>query len=284
MAKEKDTKTEGGKVVKYSQVLPVSELETNDGQLDGLPKNPRYISDERFERLKLSLKKSPEFLEANPLKVFRMENGKHIIIAGNMRFLAGTAIGRGDFPCYVFPEGTPVEKLREYTIKDNLSYGSIDWEIINSDWDDDELADWDFEMPDGWQDDPLPGSEEYRQSETEKLSDLKFEDIYYEPKECPTLRLRDCVNVEKMEAKVAALDEYDLTEEQRETLRMFCYRFMKIDFESVANYYAFNAGEEERKAMERLRLVLVDGGIKGFINDDLLKVADGIIDEMEGEQ
>ena len=57
---------------------------------------------------------------------------------------------------------------------------------------------------------------------------------------------------------------------------MFAYRFIKIDFESVANYYYFNAGNEEQKAIERLRLVLVDGGIEGFIEDDLLKIMETI--------
>ena len=47
---------------------------------------------------------------------------------------------------------------------------------------------------------------------------------------------------------------------------------MQIDFESVANYYYFNANEEEKKAMERLRLVLTDNGVNGFIEDDLIKI------------
>ena len=48
--------------------------------------------------------------------------------------------------------------------------------------------------------------------------------------------------------------------------------FIKIDFESVANYYFFNAGEEEKKAIERLRLVLTDNGLNGFVEDDLIKI------------
>ena len=46
---------------------------------------------------------------------------------------------------------------------------------------------------------------------------------------------------------------------------------MKIDFENVANYYFFNACEEEQKVMERLRLVLCDAGLDGFIEDDILR-------------
>ena len=57
-------------------------------------------------------------------------------------------------------------------------------------------------------------------------------------------------------------------------LKKFACRFIKIDFEAVANYYYFNAGEEEKKAIERLRLVLTDNGANGFIEDDMLRLAD----------
>ncbi len=108
---------------------------------------------------------------------------------------------------------------------------------------------------------------------TEILSDVSFSDIYYQPEEKPNIKLVDCVNLEKFNAKIKALEEYKLTEEQREVLKLFAYRFIKIDFENVANYYAFNASEEEQRVMERLRLVLVDGSIDGFIQDELLRIA-----------
>jgi len=47
---------------------------------------------------------------------------------------------------------------------------------------------------------------------------------------------------------------------------------VRIDFEAVANYYAFCATETERAALERLRCVLVDGGVDGFVEDDLLRI------------
>ena len=53
---------------------------------------------------------------------------------------------------------------------------------------------------------------------------------------------------------------------------MFAYRFIKIDFEQVANYYYFNASDEEQKAIERLRLILTDNGLNGFIQDDLIRI------------
>lgn len=141
MAKSKDT-------IEYSHILNKSVLETNDGQLQGLQRNPRFIKDEKFAKLKHSLEQSPEFLKARPLLVYPMDNGHYIIAGGNMRFLAGCEIGITDFPCYIFPKETTVDKLREYVIKDNLAYGSTDWELIANEWDTDDLEDWGMDIPD----------------------------------------------------------------------------------------------------------------------------------------
>ena len=98
------------------------------------------------------------------------------------------------------------------------------------------------------------------------------------------LKLRDCVNLDKYEKKMAAIKKMKLSDEEKEVLRLFAYRFIKIDFESVANYYAFNASEEMQKAIERLRLVLVDNGEKGYIEDDMLKIVNAEINEELGGQ
>ena len=131
----------------YTHVLPCEVIEMNDGQLEGLPKNPRYIKDERFAKLKLSLEQSPEFLEANPLKVYPLDNGHYIIIGGNMRFLAGKEVGIKEFPCYIFKKETTVEKLKEFVIKDNIAFGSTDWDALaNDDWDVSDLEDWGMDV------------------------------------------------------------------------------------------------------------------------------------------
>lgn len=107
---------------------------------------------------------------------------------------------------------------------------------------------------------------------TEALSAIEYNSCYYEPKEQPNIKLEDCINFDKFNSKVKALDEFRLSDDERKVLMWFCYRFLKIDFESVANYYAFNASEEMKKAMERLRLVLVDGGVDGFVEDELIRI------------
>lgn len=138
------------KQTQANKKIPLSEIELNEGQLDGLPSNPRFIKDEKFASLVRSLQESPEFLKARPLLVYQMKNGKYITIAGNMRLRALRELGAKDVPCYVFPKSTSVKKLREYTIKDNMAYGQIDWENIVNEWEPEELKEWDFEMPEDW--------------------------------------------------------------------------------------------------------------------------------------
>ena len=127
------------------QMLPIEVLELNYGQLQGLPKNPRYIRDDEYERLKRSIQESPEFLEARMLLVYPLDNGKYIVIAGNMRLRACSELGFKELPCYIFKKETPIEKLKEYTIKDNANFGNWDYDILaNESWSDDldKLAEW----------------------------------------------------------------------------------------------------------------------------------------------
>jgi hypothetical protein len=154
-------------------------LELNNGQLKGLPKNPRFIKDEKFNALVQSVQKSPEFLDARPLLVYPLDKDKYIVLCGNMRLRACRELGMLEVPCYVFPKSTPIEKLREYTIKDNMEYGQIDWETIANEWDAVELKEWNFELPE-WEQDELPEEpEELTQEDKNKPFVIKIvcEDI-----------------------------------------------------------------------------------------------------------
>ena len=139
---------------KKYQKIELGKLELNEGQLDGLPRNPRFIRDEKFKQLVRSIEQSPEFLDARPLLVYPLDGGNFITLAGNMRLRACRELGMDDVPCYVFPKSTSKEKLREYVIKDNLPYGQTDWDVLKE-WNTEELKDWDFDIPEGWLDDEL---------------------------------------------------------------------------------------------------------------------------------
>lgn len=217
------------------------------------PENPRVIKDAQFKKLVNSIKEFPEMLKLRPLVIDN--DGK--IIGGNMRFKACKEIGLKDV--YIIKAKNLSEKqIKQFIIKDNVNFGEWDWDSLANEWDIKHLEDWAVNVP--------------TIKNTELLSGLEYKPLYYEPKEIPNINLEDCIDLKKYNEKVKCLDEFNLNKKQKEILKMFAYRFIKIDFENVANYYYFNANEEEQKAIERLRLVLTDNGLNGFIQDDLIKL------------
>lgn len=119
-----------------NEIIKIELLQENKGQIKGLGKNPRRINDVQLEKLKGSIKESPEILQYRTLLVFPL-NGKYVIICGNMRYKACKELGYKEMPCYVLPENTSVQKLKEFCVKDNIDYGVWDDNLILSeDWTD----------------------------------------------------------------------------------------------------------------------------------------------------
>lgn len=125
--------------------LSIKLLQCNEGQVEGLPKNPRFIKDERFEKLKKSLTDDPEMLHLRELIVYP-HNGKYVVIGGNMRLRAAKQLGFKEMPCKVLAEDTPIEKLKAYTIKDNNAFGNDDFDLLANEWDTEFLEDMGFDF------------------------------------------------------------------------------------------------------------------------------------------
>ena len=147
-----------------TQLVKIKDLKNNIGQIDGLPKNPRILKDDKFIKLKKSLEDDPEMLELREVIAYD-NNGELIVICGNMRLKALKELGIKEVPTKILPTETSVEKLKAYTIKDNVSFGDHDWEVLSNEWDNNQLEDWgldlvgfdldsdelgtDFSLPDG---------------------------------------------------------------------------------------------------------------------------------------
>ena len=145
MAKKQDTP----EVVAQTVMLPLTKIETNHGQIEGLPKNPRVLRDAQFERLKKSILDNPEMLTLRELLVYP-HKGKYVVIGGNMRLRVLQDLGEKTVPCKIIPEDTSVDNLRAYTIKDNTSGGEWDWDDLANAWDEEELEAFGLDLPDGW--------------------------------------------------------------------------------------------------------------------------------------
>lgn len=127
-------------------VIQVGQLEYNRGQLEGLPKNPRFFRDYRYEAMKRSIEESPEMLSLRELIVYPIEDGKYIVVCGNLRLRACRELGYKELPCKVLDAATDVRKLREYATKDNVSFGENDMDVMLNEWDTSELSDWGIEF------------------------------------------------------------------------------------------------------------------------------------------
>ena len=105
------------------------------------PNNPRLIKDESFKKLVKSVREFPEMLDARPLVL----NKDNVILGGNMRYKAAKEAGLKDIPVKIVDWSE--EKQREFIIKDNVSGGEWDWDLIANEWDTQELDDWGLDIP-----------------------------------------------------------------------------------------------------------------------------------------
>lgn len=172
------------KIGEYADI-DITRLEYNDGQLEGISKNPRYLKESEHDKLKKSLTDSPEFLEYKPLMVYAMDNGNYVTICGNMRLRVANELrldGHSEFdtiPCVVLKADTPIEKIKEYAIKDNVQAGNWDWdELANGEWEIEDLDDWGVNtsfLNAGESDaDTLDGLFDTEDDKEEKTKDLKI--------------------------------------------------------------------------------------------------------------
>jgi ParB-like chromosome segregation protein Spo0J len=118
----------------HFQYLKISKVLPN-------PENPRVIKDHKYKALVKSIKEFPKMLEIRPIVV----NSDMIILGGNMRLRACQEAGLKDIPVIIAKELTESEQ-REFTIKDNVSFGEWDWDALANDWDDSELNDWGLDV------------------------------------------------------------------------------------------------------------------------------------------
>ena len=121
-------------------IVKLSTLHLNDGSF-GLPKNPRFIRDDRFRALCRSVADNPEYMPARPIIV----NEDGVILGGNMRLRAAIAAGVEMIPVTIVDWSE--EKQRQFIIKDNVSGGEWDWEMLANEWNDAELIDWGVDLP-----------------------------------------------------------------------------------------------------------------------------------------
>lgn len=132
--------------------MPLSKIHPNTGQLisKGIPKNPRFIREGKYEKLLQSIKDDPEMLSLRELIVLDSgdKNVGYVIIGGNMRFRAMKELGYKEAPTKILPSDFPVDKARRIILKDNASFGETDFDALLSDWSIEDISSAAIDIPD----------------------------------------------------------------------------------------------------------------------------------------
>ncbi len=124
--------------------MKLSELKTN-------PTNPRIIKDDKFKKLVQSLKDFPEMMEKRPLVcVTDTSDGKLYPLGGNMRLKALQELKYREIPdsWVMIADDWTEEQRKEFIVKDNVSFGEWNWDVLQSDWSFDDLENWGLDVPD----------------------------------------------------------------------------------------------------------------------------------------
>lgn len=129
--------------------LSLKDIDLNEGQIEGLPANPRNWTKEELKSLALSLTETPELFEMRcPIVV--PHEGRYVVLGGNLRIAAARENKEKEVTCFVF-NSTSIEKMKEIVIKDNGAWGKWDYDALANEWSDLPLSDWGIPV---WEESP----------------------------------------------------------------------------------------------------------------------------------
>jgi hypothetical protein len=113
------------------------------------PKNPRIIRDDKFKKLVASIEGFPEMMEKRPMVCVTDVDGKLYPLGGNMRLRAIQELGMKEIPdsWVTLADDWTQEKRKEFTIKDNASFGEWNYDDLANEWDAEQLSDWGVDVP-----------------------------------------------------------------------------------------------------------------------------------------
>ena len=236
------------------KTVKISEVKVN-------PNNPRLIKDDKFKKLVQSVKDFPEMLNIRPIVV----NKDMIILGGNMRFKACKEAGLKEVPIII--TDLTEEQQREFLIKDNVSGGEWDWDILANEWDADNITKWGLDLPLGY-------------DEQEEIYSTKIESPIYTPKgEKP--KETELYSLGKYNELIDKINLSSLSDGKKLFLQLAATRHIEFDYSKIAEFYSHEE-KETQDLMEDNALVIIDydkaielGFVKLFNDLETLSEIDG---------
>ena len=149
-----------------AEIVKISDVKVN-------PNNPRLIKDDKFAKLVQSIKDLPQMLAIRPIVV----NTDMVVLGGNMRLKACKEAGLKEVPI-IIADNLTEEQQREFLIKDNVSGGEWDWQMLANDWDTEQLNDWGLDIPNFEPEQVLEAVEDDYEIPDEIQTDIVLGDLF----------------------------------------------------------------------------------------------------------
>lgn len=218
-------------------------------KVKGNPNNPRIIKNNKFKKLVKSIKEFPEMLKLRPIVV----DEDMMVLGGNMRLKASIEAGLKEV-WIDKAEGLSEEQKQEFVIKDNLSFGEWDWDLIANDWTDLPLETWSMDLP-------LFKENAY----TKNIKSPEYKAKGAKPE------MFELYNDDKTEKLIEKINNADISEEDKTFLKKAAYRHIVFNYENIAEFYT-HSSKEVQELMEESALVIID--LKSAINNNFVQMTE----------
>jgi hypothetical protein len=239
---------------------------TKIGKIKLNPDNPRIVDDEKFNKLVNSIKEFPQMLDIRPIVV----NADMMVLGGNMRLKACKEAGLKEVPTIKAKDLTE-EQQREFIIKDNVGFGTWDWELLSAEWNTELLGEWGLELEftfDSFDDD----------SYTKKIDAPKYEPSETKP------NLKELVDTDKTDELIDNINKADIASNVKEFLIKSAQRHTVFDYSKIADFYT-HSDKYVQELMEESALIIIDfkkAIAQGYVNINQ-EITDKYIEEYGNE-
>jgi len=117
-------------------------------QVKANPNNPRLIKDDKFNKLVNSIREFPKMMTLRPMVV----NNEWVVLGGNMRLKALIELGYKQIPDEWVKQASELteDEARRFIIADNVGFGENDWDMLEDEWNVEDLEAWGVDLPIGW--------------------------------------------------------------------------------------------------------------------------------------
>jgi ParB-like chromosome segregation protein Spo0J len=109
------------------------------------PNNPRVLRDDKFQKLKQSIKEFPKMLSLRPMVI----DENNVVLGGNMRLRVLQELGFNDIDEAWVKRSSDLteEEKKRFIIADNVAFGEWDWDTLANDWEVVDLEAWGLDIP-----------------------------------------------------------------------------------------------------------------------------------------